>query len=791
MILRPGRPLSLRALAAVLGTVFLSACGAGGGGDHPSPTAPPTPVTPSSGVAVVQFGPSVDAATRAHSVTFVGLVESTPTTGSGLLTLPDTAPAAVLAVNAVGEAILGGFASGESTATVDATSTAHLIVYLLLPGPHRSSPDAVRAAVAAQPGFAAVVDAVTGSATKGAYFGSPGAIQAAAAVASQVARSQGVLPPVQTRLTRPPTAGAASSRAAAVAGDVPAYKVFTKLDVALGPKQPAGGSITVTNNAFVPLITAIAPAAADSQLRARRFCIMCWPPLVQAASDSRAVTLGDGEANLGASFGGGDARTAFAVQVGLDVVSAAMQASGISGVENDASFYLLRNNLATILNVKAAQARDDFPGMLAAVKDAAVANTPAIVDLIVQDVGERYAGKKAKAEASRLILRNLMRLVGTVETAAWVAERALVYKDVATYWSAEDEKVPGCFEAGTYHEGGCVAKIVLPSGTSEVEAGQKAVLEAKLYDKDGVQLSGREVKWSLQTPSDEATLTVEESGHSLTTLTGVKDGGPVVVVAEAGPVGARVKKTVSVRVGVDLTGYALEVLEYHPSYAQAAVRTTLKPRDAFETPNRMAHLVRLTYEGKPVTQGIDFVAAHVFGYRPDDRPPASGTFYRFPFGPDDHRDSTYRVVVVDAVRQRTIAFPLNITLSNAGYRAFAGRTLTVYQAKTPEYAGQAIFSPDGTLRTVRVQDGFAYTGTYQLATGEYTQWYVAGGCEGPDIPTRSKAIIGAVGPITFPIHPLVGVYIWAYGDGTFGFNSNLSCPVYPGGLDDSNPWVVR
>lgn len=219
------------------------------------------------------------------------------------------------------------------------------------------------------------------------------------------------------------------------------------------------------------------------------------------------------------------------------------------------------------------------------------------------------------------------------------------------------------------------------------------------------------------------------SGHTIDTVT--------VSATVGGKRGARRMRVV----GDPLAGYTLEIMDYHPTYEKASVEQVLQPRQTFTAMNGIVYYMRLAYEGQPVSgwqQRWDF---------------ANET--RYPLGTQDHHVPGMQLAFTDTLRKRSVGFLLNATLSNAGYRAMAGRTVTVTQANS-DYKATYTIDPS-QIRNGHVGHHYWENCTTSTSTLEFKK-------------TTMAAIAGGFYPAS---------YIIVYEDGTMGLNSSYSCPNRP------------
>jgi hypothetical protein len=331
-----------------------------------------------------------------------------------------------------------------------------------------------------------------------------------------------------------------------------------------------------------------------------------------------------------------------------------------------------------------------------------------------------------------------------------------------------------CIEEGQVLPG-CVSRVHLHPNRVELAVGGYATITATAYTEDNDVLP-RLIRWS---SSNEAVATITPIDNHKIGVRVLKLGAPVVITAVAGwgasaktataevvvlgPIdcngelgGTAVKDECGVCVG-GLTGktachYALQLLQgYSPDYSTFTVEKTINEGDQLALYNYTLRHFGLTRDGRAVKVGRFALAADEVKFA---QPP----------GMNDVTLDDYPIAIVDAENGITVTRKVKLMLSNAGYRAISGATLS-YEAVRLTY------SPDGTV-VRRYSDGSGATmTTWQMLLVGYEQYV---DCQ--DGPIRYK-VMGAVNaPVAYGQSPS---YAMILEGGGFRGNSFYGCPEQP------------
>lgn len=296
-------------------------------------------------------------------------------------------------------------------------------------------------------------------------------------------------------------------------------------------------------------------------------------------------------------------------------------------------------------------------------------------------------------------------------------------------------------------------------------------LKVKVVDGIGKGVSNVGVTWSIKSGNGSLTKQTEVSddqGFSQTEWTlgpnGVQEVEVVVKTNEGrNLVDSPLKFSATID---DLQDYQLEITNYRPDYSQLKTVKVLHPGDKLTVPNKLSEYYRLKYKGSYVKVGqysLD-AASHYFNLS------------AYPVGESDHEVGEYFITISDQTNNRTIKFPVNLTLNNQIYRTLIGRTINADIEHYGYKGAKLSFYADGTCRLV-LSPEFTQVGTFSLNHGhssapQYVDCREYGGIE------IDKRIIGyayfgrGIGNIiTFQ-------YILVYEDGTITKNSTYACPAY-------------
>lgn len=234
----------------------------------------------------------------------------------------------------------------------------------------------------------------------------------------------------------------------------------------------------------------------------------------------------------------------------------------------------------------------------------------------------------------------------------------------------------------------------------------------------------------------------------------VEDQTVIITLGEAG----RSQFDYTVNVNVIVNNY--ELVFYNgpgnSSNELVDVYKVIKPNDSLTVYNDIYEHVGLRLNGETVQVWNNLVE----GPRETTRIYFSGEFIA-----EDIEDTDYVIEVYDASNSRAVSVPVNLTISNAGYRAFIGKTLKVSGYNDTE-SSEITFNDDFTYQ---FRSNPSY-GTFSLSETSHTPQKC------PDDSVISKFKVGALrihgGQAQLPS------YIIAYEDGTYSANSTYACESY-------------
>lgn len=508
----------------------------------------PPPEVPAGPTSTVQFGSTVDEAARAKVTAFIGAADSTAVSGANAFELPDSAAAVVFAVNSQGEATLGGMAEAGKTLQVDATTTAHLLVTLVLPPAPDSAvvtADAAaarRAAIEALPEFSALVAALRASSAAGEAY----ATEESVALAGEVVRALLAASPAPSR------AGGAVLSQSQSAANGPRFVNFTDIAISETGTGFPGGEVTLKNGTFIPFAVKVGPTAAV--LQRREYCFpLCWPWRVGIEPSVEVELSQDGPVQIRAEFETA-ARQGAILTAGVDLFAGILRLAGIKlSFADDAAAPLL-GLIGTKVNAVSLLAAPTWDNALGQTKDALASAAPELASALVAAAPE-LAGKGAVQG----VLRNLSLAIGLVDTGVWVTDRSRHYYAVSKYWSVKPETVSACLEGGDLYRA-CVDRIELNKESVELAPEEETTLTATLFDKNNQILTDRSddaIRWKSDDPE---AVEVDETGRTVT-ITAGPEPDTVTITVEAGTK----KETIEVVVGVTVPGtYVLELVDGEP-----------------------------------------------------------------------------------------------------------------------------------------------------------------------------------------------------------------------------------
>ncbi len=149
-------------------------------------------------------------------------------------------------------------------------------------------------------------------------------------------------------------------------------------------------------------------------------------------------------------------------------------------------------------------------------------------------------------------------------------------------------------------------------------------------------------------------------------------------------------QSVGAEVISSLGDYELEITTYRPDYSDPAIVAikTLKPGDHLTVPNGMSEYCRLKYKGQYVKMaGGHALEGHAF---PDN------------WKAEDVFVGIYNIKLSDKTNNKTINFPVKLTLDNSGYRAIVGKT---YSFKKPNETTWKTIEFTNQSYTIKLSNG--------------------------------------------------------------------------------------
>jgi hypothetical protein len=463
--------------------------------------------------ATVQFAPSVDATIRASIVAFVGVGDSISAAGPGKIATGNIALSPVVALNAAGDALLAGVVAPNGTTALDASSTAQMLVRLLLPiRLLEALPIAtLNQAISTNADFAALSDSITVIARRGQSFAlSAPAIAMGGRIATAVATA--LQPP------RDPVADVAPP--AAAAGESVAS--FSRYNVVVingaGPASPFpdGGTVTFRNASFVPFSVKSSTETRRAIVTGSGLCALCWPP---------GYTPGDGTVRVSA-----DGLFTLTVQIDkelvigqlvIDFANTLMTAIGIK-FPNDAKtvteVYAEVNKSGVLTDLFAG--KQPYSAVVSAATNAAISSAPALFDIAL-DRG--LVRRNIFSGVTKMLLSVLVRADQFVA----LLKAPITTAEAVRYWDAEPEVTNACFEKFKLY-GGCADSVsILTRGAEVGTIGGSINLLANVYDDKRRLMVGRTPDWF---SSSTGIATITQATGLLKTL----DNGAVIATARAG-----------------------------------------------------------------------------------------------------------------------------------------------------------------------------------------------------------------------------------------------------------------
>ena len=418
----------------------------------------------------------------------------------------DSGTVPVIAIDANGNPLAAAFSGLNTSAVLTATSTAMVLVRVLIPSAELTLPDeqTLRLTITQRPEFSVLVDSVHSVMSRSAsYATSPGVVAQAALVARAViaalpavSASPGVAPAV---LTPRPQRGT-------IAVGPP---VFAHYPITLSASGGNIGTITFANSSFVTFGIIVAPQpGSNDELPGKTFCSFCIPPSLGVSSTSKgypAPGMLSGGSTATVSFGAAEQK-ATEIQFVLDVVSGLLRTASIVAPE-DALKPLIGVTL-TKVDFTGASAQGNWHDAAKVLLNGIIPTLPDIGVALVPQL-PRFAGRAGAFS----LLRALALPLQVFDNTSWVTRRLQFYSDVATYWGSPPETVPFCITSGTLYNA-CAASVTVTLSTTSATVGETVQATAIVKDAAGNVITGLPVTWSISSGS----ATVNQNG--VVTVTG-------------------------------------------------------------------------------------------------------------------------------------------------------------------------------------------------------------------------------------------------------------------------------
>jgi len=510
-------------LLVLLALLAAAACG----GDKAVGPGTPRPQPADTDPTTLILGSSVSAAARANIHAVLSARDSTDLRSGGTVYLPKGASkAAVIAVNGEGQALLAGLAKPRATDTLDATSTALVLLKELLPPTLLILPpdSTLEAQIRANQGFPALEKTIQSLADAGqSYTTSDIAVAEAETIIESLMATLGTAPNAQTAMVRQSTLSDARNTIR-----------FTKVPIDLAA---TGTAVQFTNHAAVGFAVSVSGTVRESiSLPAVEWCLLCVPPSFGTPKSVSIGGLADGQYTATADMGK-DQENAVIVQIPADLVLATLRLAGFS-IESQVESQMV-GLVASKLDFQNAFAMShgDPTEMLKALANQMVAALPDLVTALVANIP-----KLSATSATILILKNLAGPLTKLDFAVWAGGRAAIYTDLVRYFGISDQ-TSFCLDSGALYPE-CVARVTVTPDAPTIGLGKTATLTALVSGTDGQPITDRTLSWSTNDPS-VATVVGQTATTAL--VTGRSQGVATITVS----VGARqAKSTVTVATAV-------------------------------------------------------------------------------------------------------------------------------------------------------------------------------------------------------------------------------------------------
>lgn len=460
------------------------ACG-GGTGDNlaTSPTAPTSPSGPTITVAV---GADVSPAVVANIVAFVSTGDSVGAPKGiaprALGVAIDTGTVPVVAIDGNGNPLAAAFSGLNTSTTLTASSTALVLVRVLIPSAELALPDEqrLRLIITQRPEFSALVDSVHSVMSRGAsYATSPAAVAQAALVTRAVINA---LPAASTLQGIAAAVLSPRRQSGTIAVGPP---VFTHYPIRLSASGGNIGTITFANSGFVTFGLTVAPQPGTSdELPGRTFCVFCVSRSLGILPGTKGYPAPGALSGVSAatvSFGPREQQAAES-QFILDIVSGLLRTASV--VVPQDTLNSLIGTAETKINFTAAAAQGTWNDAAKVLLSGTVAALPDIGVALLPHL-PRFAGRAGTFS----FLRALALPLQVFDNTTWVAGPLQFYSDATTYWRAPPETVPFCILSGTLYNA-CAASVTVALSSASATVGQTVQVTGVVKDGAGNTLTG-------------------------------------------------------------------------------------------------------------------------------------------------------------------------------------------------------------------------------------------------------------------------------------------------------------